>query len=69
VEGSLSQLTQQLSGVLVDIREDLLLQTKESSNEEALIELREMWRARMDNLERVVGASSENTEAMIRRER
>jgi hypothetical protein len=67
VEGSLSQLTQQLSGVLVDIREELLLQAKTGSNE-ALAEIKEMWGTRMDNLERVIESSSENTEAMIKRE-
>jgi hypothetical protein len=67
VEGSLSQLTQQLSGVLVDIREELL-QARTSSSEEALAEMRELWGTRMDNLQRVISSSSENTEAQIKKE-
>jgi hypothetical protein len=68
VEGSLAQLTQQLCGVLVDIREELLLQAKTSCNEEALAELREMWRSGMKNLERAISSSSENVEALIKDE-
>jgi hypothetical protein len=67
VEGSLAQLTQQLFGVLVEIREELL-QAKTNSNEEALTELRDLWGTRMDNLERAISSSSENAEALIRRE-
>jgi hypothetical protein len=67
VEGSLSQLTQQLSGVLVDIRVELL-QARTSSSEEALAEMRELWETRMDNLERVISSSAENTEAQIKKE-
>jgi GTPase SAR1 family protein len=65
VEGSLSQLTQQLSGALVEIREELLLQAKMSSNEEALTELKEMWRSGMDNLERAIRSYSQKAEKMI----
>jgi len=63
VEGALSQVLQQLSGVFVDIRAELLQMSKGTEGD--LAEMREMWRTGMDGLETAIRSSSENAEAAI----
>jgi GTPase SAR1 family protein len=63
VEGSLNQLTQHLSGVFVEIRDELA----SKKNVAALESMKEVWMTRMDGLERAIRSSSENGDAVIAR--
>jgi len=65
VEGILAQLTEQLSGVLNDIRDELM---KTQLNGDELKELKNLWVTRMDGLESVIQSSSGQIDAKITKE-